>query len=158
ILRERRSSNQARGDLLDTLLQVRDDEGRPMSDAQLRDEAMTLFLAGHETTAIALSWTCFLIAQNPEVEGKLVEEIREVLGGREPTIEDIPRLHYTEMVLKESMRLYPAVWGIGRRAVADCEIGGDRGRARPEVCFFPFLSQPQRGVLPPPDAFDTQRA
>src|SRR5262249_58084667 len=85
---------------------------------------MTLFLAGHETTAIALSWACFLLAENPRIEAKLVEELRTVLGGREPTADDVPRLRYTEMVVKESMRLYPAVWGIGRRALTDCEIGG----------------------------------
>src|SRR5262249_39470867 len=97
ILHERRSSNQVRGDLLGTLLEVRDAEGRPMNDAQLRDELMTLFLAGHETTAIALSWACFLIAQNPEVEAKIAEELRTVLGDREPTVEDLPHLRYTEM-------------------------------------------------------------
>jgi len=118
---------------------------------------MTLFLAGHETTAIALSWTCFLIAQNPEVEEKLVEEIREVLGGREPTIEDIPRLHYTEMVLKESMRLYPAVWGIGRRAVADCEIGGYRVAAGTNVFIFQFLTQRDARFFPDPETFNPER-
>src|SRR6201987_2493060 len=106
IVCERRASNQRRGDLLDTLLQVRDSEGQPMSDAQLRDEVMTLFLAGHETTAIALSWTCFLLAENPCIEAKLVEELRTVVGEREPTADDLPRLRYTEMILKKSMRLY----------------------------------------------------
>jgi len=157
ILRERRSSNQARGDLLDTLLQVRDAEGQPMSDAQLRDEVMTLFLAGHETTAIALSWTCFLIAQNPEVEAKLVEEIHEVLCDREPTLEDIPRLRYTEMVLKESMRLYPAVWGIGRRAIADCEIGGYRIAIGTNIFVFQFLTQRDPRFFPDPETFDPER-
>lgn len=157
ILSERRNSNQARGDLLDTLLQVRDGEGHPMSDAQLRDEVMTLFLAGHETTAIALSWTCYLIARNPEVEAKLVEEIREVLGEREATAEDIPRLRYTEMVLKESMRLYPAVWGIGRRAIADCEIGGYRVAAGTNVFILQFLVHRDARFFPDPDAFDPER-
>src|SRR5215467_1463146 len=92
IICKRRASNQPRGDLLDTLLQVRDSEGQPMSDAQLRDEVMTLFLAGHETTAIALCWTCFLLAENPQIETKLVEELRTVLCGRVPTVEDLPHL------------------------------------------------------------------
>src|SRR5215467_462681 len=92
IICKRRASNQPRGDLLDTLLQVRDSEGQPMSDAQLRDEVMTLFLAGHETTAITLSWACFLIAENPQIETKLVEELRTVLCGRVPTVEDLPHL------------------------------------------------------------------
>src|SRR5215468_598661 len=157
IIWERRTSNQPRGDLLDTLLQARDSEGQPMSDTQLRDEVMTLFLAGHETTAIALSWTCFLIAQNPEVEAKLVEEIHEVLCDREPTLEDIPRLRYTEMVLKESMRLYPAVWGIGRRAIADCEIGGYRIAAGTNVFIFQFLTQRDPRFFPDPEIFSPER-
>src|SRR6267154_6887882 len=106
IIRKRRSSAQPREDLLDMLLQVRDADGNPMSDAQLRDEVMTLFLAGHETTAIALSWACYLVAQNPHIEAKLAEELQAVLGDRVPTPEDLPRLRYTEMVLKEAMRLY----------------------------------------------------
>src|SRR6266852_6060628 len=116
IIRKRLSSGQPREDLLDMLLRVRDADGNPMSDAQLRDEVMTLFLAGHETTAIALSWACYLVAQNPDIETKLAAELQAVLGERAPTPEDLPRLRYTEMVLKEAMRLYPAVWGIGRRA------------------------------------------
>ncbi len=80
IIRERRASHQPRGDLLDTLLHARDAEGHPMSDAQLRDEVMTLFLAGSETTAIALSWTCYLLGQHPQVEAKLIEELHAVLG------------------------------------------------------------------------------
>lgn len=157
ILRERRASNQARGDLLDTLLQVRDAEGQPMSDAQLRDEVMTLFLAGHETTAIALSWTCYLVAQNPEIEARLVEELRAVLGDREPAVEDVPRLRYTEMILKESMRLYPAVWGIGRRAIADCEIGGYRVAAGTNVFIFQFLTQRDPRFFSDPGTFDPER-
>ena len=157
ILQARRGSNQPRGDLLDTLLQVRDAEGQPMSDAQLRDEVMTLFLAGHETTALALSWTCFLIAQNPEIEAKLVEELRGVLGDRGPTVEDIPRLRYTEMILKESMRLYPAVWGIGRRAIADCEIGGYRVAAGTNLFVFQFLTHRDPRFFPNPDTFDPER-
>jgi len=157
IIRERRASNQPRGDLLDTLLQVRDSEGRPMSDAQLRDEVMTLFLAGHETTAIALSWTCFLLAENPRIEAKLVEELRTVLGDREPTADDVPLLRYTEMILKESMRLYPAVWGIGRRALTDCEIGGYRVAAGTNVFIFQSLTQRDRRFFPNPDGFDPER-
>lgn len=136
IIRERRAAHQSRADLLETLLYTRDAEGHPMSDAQLRDEVMTLFLAGHETTAIALSWTCYLLGQHPEIEAKLVEELTAVLGDREPTPEDIPRLRYTELLLKESMRLYPAVWGIGRKAIADCEIGGYQWLPAPTFSYF----------------------
>jgi cytochrome P450 len=157
IIRERRASNQPREDLLGMLLQIRDSEGRPMSSAQLRDEVMTLFLAGHETTAIALSWACFLIAENPGVEARLVEELHSVLGDREPTTDDVPLLRYTEMVLKESMRLYPAVWGIGRRAIADCEIGGYRIGAGTNVFIFQFLTQRDSRFFSDPGKFDPER-
>jgi cytochrome P450 len=157
IIRERRILNQPRGDLLDMLLDVRDSDGLPMSDAQLRDEAMTLFLAGHETTAIALSWTCFLLAENPEIEAKLVEELRTVVGKREPTVADLPHLRYTEMILKESMRLFPAVWGIGRRALADCEIGGYRVSAGTNIFIFQSLTQRDSRFFYNPDAFDPER-
>ncbi|HKW56650.1 MAG TPA: cytochrome P450 [Candidatus Acidoferrum sp.] len=157
IVLNRRASRKPRGDLLDTLLQVRDADGQPMNDGQLRDEVMTLFLAGHETTALSLSWTCYLLAQHPEVEAKLVEELRAVLGGREPTTEDLPRLRYTEMVLKESMRLYPAVWGIGRRAIADCEIGGYRVIAGSNIFIFQSLTQRDARFFPNREAFDPER-
>jgi cytochrome P450 len=157
IIRERRASPEPRGDLLDMLLQARDSEGRPMSDDQLRDEVMTLFLAGHETTAIALSWACFLLTQNPQIADKLVEELRTVLGGREPAPEDLPRLRYTDMVLKEAMRLYPAVWGIGRRAIADCEIGGYRVSAGTNVFIFQWLTQRDARFFPDPERFDPER-
>ena len=157
IIRERRASHEPRGDLLDTLFHARDAEGHPMSDAQLRDEIMTLFLAGHETTAIALSWTCYLLGQHPQVEARLVEELNAVLGDREPTPEDIPRLRYTEMVLKESMRLYPAVWGIGRRAIADCEIGGYRVPAGTNIFIFQSLTQRDPRFFTDPNVFDPER-
>jgi cytochrome P450 len=157
IVRERRNSSQPREDLLGSLLQARDAEGRPMRDAQLRDEVMTLFLAGHETTAIALSWTCFLLTQNPHVEARLVEELRAVLGDREPRPEDLPRLRYMEMVLKEAMRLYPAVWGIGRKALANCEIGGYRIAAGTNIFIFQWLTQRDPRFFPDPETFDPER-
>src|SRR5712691_6566058 len=157
IIRERRSSNQPREDLLEMLLRARDGDGNPMSDAQLRDEVMTLFLAGHETTAIALSWACCLIAQNPHVETKLAEELRAVLGDRLPTPEDLPRLRYTEMVLKEAMRLYPAVWGIGRKAIADCELGRYRIPAGSNIFILQWRTQRDPRFFPEPERFDPER-
>ncbi len=125
IIRDRRASGEDAGDLLSMLLAVRDEEtGEGMTDEQLRDEAMTVFLAGHETTANALSWTWRLLAEHPEVESRLFEELREVLADRSPAVEDLPQLRYTDMVVKESMRLYPPAWAFGREALADCEIGG----------------------------------
>jgi cytochrome P450 len=157
IIRERRSSEQPQEDLLEMLLGARDADGNPMSDTQLRDEVMTLFLAGHETTAIALSWACYLIAQNPDIEAKLAEELQSVLGGRVPTPEDLPRLRYTEMVLKETMRLYPAVWGIGRRALEDCELGGYRVPAGSNVFILQWRTQRDARFFPDPDRFDPER-
>ena len=125
IIHDRRASGEDAGDLLSMLLAVRDEEtSEGMTDRQLRDEAMTVFLAGHETTANALSWTWRLLAGHPEVESRLHEELREVLAGCPPTVEDLPRLRYTDMVVKESMRLYPPAWAFGREALEDCEIGG----------------------------------
>ena len=157
IIQERRASHQRREDLLDTLLRVRDADGKPMSDAQLRDEVMTLFLAGHETTAIALSWACYLIAQNPDIEAKLAEELRTVLAGRVPTPDDLPRLRYTEMVLKETLRLYPAVWGIGRRAIAECELGGYRIPAGSNIFILQWRTQRDARFFPEPERFDPER-
>ena len=121
---KRRNRNEDRGDLLSMLLSARDDDGSGMTDQQLRDETLTLILAGHETTALALSWAWYLLAQHPKVEAKLVEELQSMLGGRPPAISDLPRLRYAESIIKESMRLYPPVWNIGRQAVSDTEIGG----------------------------------
>jgi cytochrome P450 len=139
------------------LLRARDADGNPMSAGQVRDEAMTLFLAGHETTAIALSWACYLIAQNPHVDAKLAEELHVVLGGRVPTPEDLPRLRYTEMVLKEAMRLYPAVWGIGRRALQDCELGGYRVPAGSNIFILQWRTQRDPRFFPDPERFDPER-
>jgi len=125
IIAARRASGEDRGDLLSMLLHARDaDDGSRMTDRQVRDEIMTLFLAGHETTAVSLSWTWYLLAQHPAVEARLVDELRGVLGGRLPTVADLPRLRYTEMVVTESMRLHPPVYSLTRRVAEPCEVGG----------------------------------
>jgi cytochrome P450 len=125
IINQRRSSGESPGDLLSMLMEARDeDDQSQMSDKQLRDELITLIIAGHETTSNTLSWTWMLLAQYPEVRTKLLEEIDTVLEGRTPTVADLPRLRYADLVIKESMRLYPAVPTFGREAVKDCEIGG----------------------------------
>jgi cytochrome P450 len=126
IIAEHRKTNEDRGDLLSMLLLAQDEEegSGTMSDDQLRDEVMTLFLAGHETTANALTWTWYLLSQNPEVEAKLHAEIDSVLGARLPTFEDVPNLKYTEMVMTEAMRIYPPVWVMGRRSISGIKIGG----------------------------------
>jgi cytochrome P450 len=127
IIEERRRAASDRGDLLSMLLFAVDEEGdrTGMTDEQLRDEVMTIFLAGHETTANALTWGWYLLAQNPQAEARLHEELDAVLeGGRSPAIEDLPRLPYTEMVVAETMRLFPPAYAIGRHAIEDVEIGG----------------------------------
>jgi cytochrome P450 len=121
---QRRASGQEGEDLLSRLLAMRDEDGSRMSDAQLRDELVTLFLAGHETTALAMSFTFYLLAQHPSAIARLETEVDEVLQGRLPTAADVPQLRYTEWVIKESMRLYPPAPGIGREALSDCEIRG----------------------------------
>lgn len=121
MIAERKKAGPGR-DLLSTFLEARDDDGTGMTDQQLRDEVLTLFLAGHETTAINLSWTWMLLAQNPDVRRKLHAEI-DALQGRSPTVADLPRLPYAERVIKESMRLWPPAWSIGREAITDVQIG-----------------------------------
>src|SRR5438477_8427506 len=123
-IEQRRTSGKDSGDLLSMLLAAQDEDGSRMNDQQLRDEAMTIFLAGHETTANALSWTWLLLAQNPACEGKLHAELATVLGGRTPALEDLPNLRYVGHVISESMRLYPPAWGMARVAIEDMEIGG----------------------------------
>ena len=123
IIEDRRKSERDTGDLLSMLLAARDDDGSRMTDKQLRDESITLFLAGHETTANALSWTWWLLAQNPEAENKLHAELDTLLAGRAPTLDDVPKLKYSEQVLTESLRLYPPAWGTARIAMEDHEIG-----------------------------------
>jgi cytochrome P450 len=123
---ERRRSGADTGDLLSMLLLAQDEEsdGGMMTDQQVRDECLTLFLAGHETTANALTFTWYLLSQHPEIEAKFHAELDEALAGRVPSFADFPRLRYTEMILSESMRLYPPAWALGRLAVADHELNG----------------------------------
>ena len=121
----RRSDDPQENDLLSLLLDARDEEtGKAMDDVQLRDEVRTIFLAGHETTANALTWTFYLLARNPEAAAKLRAELDSVLAGRPPTVADTRQLPYTKMVVEESMRVLPPVWSISRGAIGDDEVGG----------------------------------
>ncbi len=138
------------GDLLDMMLRSRDGiessearpkEVRPKHDELLRDEVITIFLAGYETVASALTWTWYLLSQNPDAERKIHDEIDRVLEGRIPTIEDVPQLKYVEMVLAESMRLYPPAWAMGRRALDDFELGPYRLPAGTTVLISQFITQ-----------------
>lgn len=123
LIAERRQHEEDHGDLLSMLLLAEGDDGTRMSDKEVRDEAVGLFLAGHETTANALNWTFWLLAKNPQIAEKLHEELDRVLAGRTPTMQDLRDLPYTDMVIKESMRWMPPVSGVGRIAIEDVQIG-----------------------------------
>jgi cytochrome P450 len=157
IISERRASRSDEGDLLSMLLQAQDDDGSQMTDAQLRDEVMTLFLAGHETTALALSWSWYLLATNPSAEKKFHRELDDVLQGRMPTVSDLTKLTYTEMIAKETMRLYPPAYAVGREALEETEIGGFRVPKGSQVFAFQWVTQRDQRYFENPDDFDPDR-
>jgi cytochrome P450 len=159
MIAERRRAAVDRGDLLSMLLRARDDEQdhAGMTDEQVRDEVLTIFLAGYETVANALTWTWMLLAENPEVENKLHEELDRVLGGRLPTLDDLPRLRYTEMLLAESMRLYPPAWAMGRQATRDVALGPYLFPARTYFFFSQYIIQRSAEYFPDPLRFDPER-
>ena len=157
IISERRESKSDEGDLLSMLLQAQDEDGSQMTDSQLRDEVMTLFLAGHETTALSLSWSWYLLAMHPEKERKFHEELDEVLQGRLPRVEDLPRLKYTEMIAKEAMRLYPPAYAVGREALEDTEIGGFRVPKRSQVFAFQWVTHRDERYFSKPNDFIPER-
>ncbi len=158
IINERRRSGEDTGDLLSMLLQARDEEdGGTMTDEQIRDEALTLFLAGHETTSNALTFTWYLLSKHPDKAEKMRAEIDSVLGGRTPTIDDLPSLRYTEAILAESMRLYPPAWAIGRLALEDHEFGGFAVPKEALVLVSPFVAGRDKRFWDSADDFDPER-
>ena len=157
IIDERRRSGADTGDLLSMLLHAEDESGNKMDPKQLRDEVMTIVLAGHETTAIALSWTWHLLGEHPYAEAKLLSELKEVLDGRAATVQDLPRLRYADAVIKESMRLYPPAWAIGREALGDCEIGGYHVPAKTQMFISQYVTHRDPRFFDYPDAFDPSR-
>ena len=159
LIEERRREGKDRGDLLSMLLEAQDVEGdgSRMSDLQLRDELLTLALAGHETTSNALTWTWYLLSQSPQAESRFHAEIDTVLRGRLPTIDDIPKLTYTENVFAESMRLYPPAWIIGRRALKDCQLSTCRIPAGSFVLLSPFVMHRDSRFFANPLQFDPDR-
>lgn len=155
---DRRASGEDKGDLLSMLLMARDeDDGGGMTDRQVRDEAMTLFGAGHETTAVALMWTWYLLSQHPEIEAKLLEELDTMLGGRAPELSDLPHLTYTEMVLKESMRLYPPAWGTTRETLEPVEMNGYTIKPGSIVLVNMYGIHRDARCFPEPERFDPER-
>jgi cytochrome P450 len=172
LIAERRASGRDHGDLLSMLLAAQDDpaartdeeiapgadaSGGGMTDQQVRDEAMTIFLAGHETTANALTWTWYLLSGASEVRARLHEEIDRVLQGRLPAVADLPSLPFTEKIVTESMRLYPPAWLIGRRAIDPYPIGGFVAPARSILVMSPFIVQRDARYYRDPDRFDPER-
>lgn len=158
IIDERRASGSDQGDLLSMLLAAQDeDDGSQMTNRQLRDEVMTLFLAGHETTALTLSWTWYLLAQDSAAEQKFHAELDEVLGGRLPTAADLSRLKYTEMIAKESMRLYPPAFALGRESIDECQVGGFRMPAKTQVFMFQWAVQRDPRFFDQPNSFVPER-
>ncbi|MDB5097306.1 MAG: cytochrome [Cyanobacteria bacterium RYN_339] len=157
IIRARRATP-GQGDLLDMLLAARDEEtGDGLSDHQVRDEVMTIFLAGHETTATALTWTLYLLSRHPDVARKLRAEVAAVLGDRVPTLEDLGKLRYTTMVLEEAMRLYPPIYVIQRQALADDVVDGFTIKAGELVTANMFATHRNPKYWENPEGFDPER-
>jgi cytochrome P450 len=158
MIRERRVSGARGEDLLSMLLESVDEEtGERMNDQQVRDEVMTIFLAGHETTANALSWAFYLLARHPEHARRVASEAREVLGDRRATAADAQKLTYTRMVLQETMRLYPPAWLLARAPNEDDELDGYHIPARSRVFVLPWLTHRHPDVWPEPERFDPER-
>jgi cytochrome P450 len=158
IITEHRRMGTGKEDLLSMLLAARDEEtGEGMNDRQVRDEVMTLLLAGHETTSNALSWAWYLLSQHPDAESRLYAELEQVLGGRIPTVEDLPNLAYTHMVLEETLRLYPPAVGFNRKALADDEVGGYFVPANTLIWLSPYVTHRHPEFWENPEDFDPER-
>jgi cytochrome P450 len=153
----RRTGGEGNDDLLSRLLAARDDDGSQMTDRQLRDELVTLFVAGHETTALALSFCFYLLAGHPDVQARLAAELDEVLQGQAPASVHVPRLRYTESVVKEAMRLYPPVPSIGRQALSECEIGGYRIPQGAQIALVQWIVHRDPRWFDHPEEFRPQR-
>jgi cytochrome P450 len=158
IINDRRKSDQRYNDLLEMLMDVQDeDTGEKMSDKQLRDEIMTIFLAGHETTANALTWGLYLLSQNPEVEKKYFEEIDRVLGNRTPSLEDLRNLPYLTQIIHEILRLYPPAWILGRTALEDDIIEGQKIKKGNNIIISPYQMHRSKDFWENPNDFIPDR-
>jgi len=164
LIAQRRAAGETTGDLLSMLLAMRrktpgapDAPGAPLTDQQIRDEIMTLFFAGHETTAAALTWSWYLLAQHPDAMTTLRDELDAVLGARPPTVDDLPLLRYTTMVFAEALRLFPSVWSITRTSVAEDRIGPYPIPAGMPVMISPYITHRDARFYPDPDRFDPTR-
>jgi cytochrome P450 len=158
IIAERRQSGREEADLLSMFLSAQDEEtGARMTDRQLRDEVMTMLLAGHETTSLALAWTYWLLWQHPDVEARMADEVDQAIRGARAGFGDLEKLTYTRKVLDESLRVYPPAWGFSRRALADDEIGGYRVPAGSIAFLIPYVVHRRPALWPDPERFDPER-
>ena len=160
LIAEHKASGTDKGDLLSMLLASRDEEDAQhtgMSDEQVRDEVLTIFLAGYETVANALTWTCYLLSQNPEAEARLHAELDTVLGKNLPTLADYPNLRYTEQVFAESMRLYPPAWAMGRMSTRPVTLGPYRIPPGAHFFFSQYMMSRTPEYFPDPLRFDPDR-
>jgi cytochrome P450 len=158
ILESRRRAADENGDLLSLLLAARDEEtGQGLNERQLRDEIMTIFLAGHETTANALAFTWYLLATHPDVDARLQDELARVLDGRAPVCGDIAQLRYTRMIFEETLRLYPPVYQIGRTALGPDVIGGVTVPKGAIVTIHTYVTHRNPTLWPDPERFDPER-
>ena len=159
IIRQRRSSaNRERGDLLSLMMLARDDDGGgSMTNEQIRDEVMTFLLAGHETTALTLSWALYLLSRNAEAEEKLHEEVDCLLAGRLPTVADLPSLIVVDRIIKETMRLYPPAWSVARRAINEFELDGYRIPAGANIVMSQWIMHHDKRFFGDPEKFDPDR-
>jgi len=157
MIHERKVEAVDRGDLLSMLIQARDENGEQLDDKQLRDEAMTLFFAGHDTTSNALTWMWLLLSRHPEVETRLLEELESVLQGRPPTFEDLRHLPYLDMVVKESMRILPSVWVFMREPAEDVEIDGYHFPKGAFIMISPYTLGHHPELFENPERFDPER-
>jgi cytochrome P450 len=158
VVERRRRQPGEHNDLLAMFMEAKDaDTGESMNDSQLRDELMTMLLAGHETTANALAFTFYLLSRNPAAMTKVAVEVEQVLGGRAPTAHDAPQLQYTQRVIQESMRLYPPAWIFSRKAIKDDVLGGYRIPAGMTVMMSPYALHRDPRFWENPEGFDPDR-
>ena len=158
VINGRRAHGVGSADLLDRLLSARDEaSGEGMEEKQIRDEVVTLMLAGHETSSTALQWTLYALSQHPDIEAELLSELDTVLNGKPATAADLARLPYLKQVVQEAMRLYPPVWGIARKATEEHEFGGYRIPAKAYISILPYSLHRHPGHWTDPERFDPSR-
>ncbi len=157
LIAEHRASGKDTGDVISMLLSAQDEDGSTMTDQQVRDETLTLLAAGHATTANTLSWTFYLLSNHPEVRAKLLDELWRVLAGRPPTVDDLARLPYLDMVIKEAMRLYPPAWIQPRHTIDDFEYGGYRIKRGTTIYLSQWVTHRLPDLWPEPETFKPER-